>query len=221
MNEQNINSNETMEGELDLFGQFARVEWLLHRYHQHKRRMHGPMGSPHRGQGRVLALLKMQPEISQKELSYLLDMRPQSMGELLVKLEKSGYIIRKQSDEDRRIVNIELTEEGKKVTEERPDYGDIFNCLDKKEQETLNNYLVRIINHVEEQFSGEEQDGKEFVGGPHMREDFGRRRGRGRHEMKLHDMMRQMRDMMYNQSEFPNRSGNCGPSTPPKNQNND
>ena len=74
----------------DLIEQFTRIEWLLHRYHQQNHTHHGPMADPRRGQGRVLAILKMKPEISQKELSFLLDMTPQSLGEFLSKLEKTA-----------------------------------------------------------------------------------------------------------------------------------
>lgn len=34
----------------------------------------------HIGQGRVLAILKLKPEISQRDLSYLLDMSKQSLA---------------------------------------------------------------------------------------------------------------------------------------------
>ena len=75
--------NEKDEENYDLTEQFTRIEWLLHRYHQQNHTHYGPMGDPRKGQGRVLAVLKLQPEISQKDLLYLLDMRPQSLGELL------------------------------------------------------------------------------------------------------------------------------------------
>ena len=44
-------------------------------------------------------------------------MRPQSLGELLSKLEKNGYILRTPSETDRRVMNIKLTDEGIKATE--------------------------------------------------------------------------------------------------------
>ena len=100
------------EYNLDLLAKLSRIGELLHRYSHRNHRMHGPAGDPHRGQGRVMALLKMRPEISQKELAYLLDIRPQSLGELLAKLERNGYIERSASEEDRRGMNIRLTEAG-------------------------------------------------------------------------------------------------------------
>ena len=53
----------TRDGQL--FGKLMRLQWLMHRYHQQKHREYGPMGNPHRGQGRILTLLKMQSEICQ------------------------------------------------------------------------------------------------------------------------------------------------------------
>ena len=58
----------------------------------------------HRGQGRVLGILRMKPELSQRELTYLLNMSKQALAELLFKLEKSGYITREPSEEDKRVM---------------------------------------------------------------------------------------------------------------------
>ncbi len=141
-----------MDGnDMDLMEQFIRIQWLLHRYNQQNFMNHGPIGNPRRGQGRVLAILKMKPEITQKDLSYLLDMRPQSLGELLSKLEKKGYITRTPSEKDRRVINIKLTEEGKQATVEELDFRNLFQCLNEEEQNNLNVYLQRIIKSLEEE----------------------------------------------------------------------
>ncbi|TGE31745.1 MarR family transcriptional regulator [Desulfosporosinus sp. Sb-LF] len=154
--------NEENEQNYDLTEQFTRMEWLLHRYHQQNHTHHGPMGDPRKGQGRVLAVLKMQPEISQKELLFLLDMRPQSLGELLTKLEKNGYITRTQSETDRRIMNIKLTKEGTEATTEQEfSFDKLFECLSEEEQINLSIYLNRIIETIEAQL-GDEQPGPGF-----------------------------------------------------------
>ena len=153
-----------METNFDLIKQLTRVEWLLHRYHQQNHTHFGPMGDPRRGQGRVLAILKMQPEISQKDLSYLLDMRPQSLGELLSKLEKNGYITREQSETDRRIMNIKLTQAGIEATESTEQefsFDKLFECLSEEEQKTMSGFLDRIIKTLETQL-GDEEPGFNF-----------------------------------------------------------
>lgn len=133
----------------NLIEQFTRVEWLLHRYHQLNHTHHGPMGDPTRGQGRVLAILKLKPEISQKDLSYLLDMTPQSLGEFLSKLEKNGYITRTPSETDRRVMMIKLTEAGSEATDQEFSFDKLFDCLSEEEQNNLSDYLARIINKLE------------------------------------------------------------------------
>lgn len=188
--------NENDETNTDLTEQFTRIEWLLHRYHQRNHTHHGPMGDPRKGQGRVLAVLKMKPEISQKDLLFLLDMRPQSLGELLAKLEKNGYITRTQSKTDRRIMNIKLTKEGAAATEQEFSFDKLFDCLSEAEQHNLSSYLNRIIETIEVELGDEQPDfdprdrgnnpfrddfggfagGREFPGG-----DFDPHSGRGHH----------------------------------------
>jgi DNA-binding MarR family transcriptional regulator len=126
----------------------------------------GRSSNPYRGQGRVLAILKMKPEISQKELTYLLNMSKQSLAELLAKLERSGYIVREPSQEDKRVMNIKLTDSGRKAAEEMDDdsepelYG-LFDCLNDDELCTLSDYLGRMIKHMMEDFVM--QYGREFT----------------------------------------------------------
>lgn len=146
------------EKNFDLIMQFTRIEWLLHRYHQQNHMHFGPMADPRKGQGRVLAILKMQPEISQKELSYLLDMRPQSLGELLSKLERNGYITRTPSETDRRVQIIKLTENGAEGTVSEGQefsFDKAFEGLNKEELKNLSDYLHRIIKTLEDQLGDE------------------------------------------------------------------
>ncbi|HZK25820.1 MAG TPA: MarR family transcriptional regulator [Oscillospiraceae bacterium] len=139
----------------DLLNKFFRLQRLLGRFYHERSKKHGPMGNIHRGQGRILALLKLKPEISQKELSHLLDMRPQSLGELLEKLEKNGYITRTPSEEDQRVLIIHLTDAGKELSvlnEQQADAEDLFKSLSVEEQVALNDYLDRIVAVLEQKF---------------------------------------------------------------------
>ncbi len=135
--------------------QLQQLQMLMHRA-SFQGFMGGSIHNPHRGQGRVLAILKMKPEISQKELTYLLNMSKQSLAELLAKLEKSGYITREQSEEDKRAMTIKLTEEGAKAAEDVDDTVSdaekILDCLNDGELTAFNGYLDRIIKRYEEQF---------------------------------------------------------------------
>ena len=140
-----------------LLRQFTQIQWLLQRY-QHKQRAQGFRGNPYRGQARIMKLLKLQPEISQKDLSELLDMRPQSLGELLAKLERKGYITRTQSENDRRVMNVQLTEDGRKATDQEnqlKDDDELFGILSEEEQLQLSEWLGRIIGELEQRLSTE------------------------------------------------------------------
>ncbi|SHO44282.1 MarR family winged helix-turn-helix transcriptional regulator [Anaerocolumna xylanovorans] len=154
----------------DLYEQFSRLEWLVRRYQLQSLREFGPMANPHKGQGRILALLKMKPEISQKDLSSILDIRSQSLGELLAKLERSGFITRTPSQQDRRVMDISLTEAGRKAanqTGQETEEDTIFGCLKEDEQTLLGKFFERIIGDLEEKFGGEEWNfhRRDFHGG--------------------------------------------------------
>ena len=111
--------------------------------------------NPCRGQSRVLSLLRLHPVISQKELANLLGVRAQSLGELLVKLERNGYISRIQSDTDRRVKNVVLTPEGIKAAnrleQSQLDRIEFLNRLNLEEQEQLNDFMDRLIEGLEEE----------------------------------------------------------------------
>jgi len=149
----------------ELLEQLIRLEWLLRYRHMQTHRERGPMGDPHRGQGRILALLKLNPEVGQKELSTILDIRSQSLGELLAKLERQGYITRTPSAADHRAMDIRLTEAGKAAADQ-PDNAvgsdSLFGSLTEKEQVTLSEYLGRLIQAWEAELSTEGAGGMGF-----------------------------------------------------------
>lgn len=143
--------NTAIQQNNNLMDQIHQLRHLMRRYQGNK--MH--QGSPHRGQGRVLALLSIQPEISQKELSYLLDMRQQSISELLLKLEQKSYITRTPSEEDRRTTIIRLTEDGKAASqqpkESQKGFNKVLDVLTSQEQQTLSGYLERITQALKDE----------------------------------------------------------------------
>jgi DNA-binding MarR family transcriptional regulator len=126
----------------------------------------GRMRDPHRGQGRILAMLKMKPEISQRELTYLLGTSKQSLAESLVKLEKSGCITREPSGEDKRVMIIKLTDDGKKAADfvdfenETGAAEKILDCLTDDELTAFSGYLGRVIKRYEELFPGPDYEGR-------------------------------------------------------------
>ncbi len=142
----------------ELYEKLSRLQWLLHRHHLQNHLEHGPFGDPTRGQGRVLAMLKMQPEISTKDLSYLLGIRQQSLNELLNKLEKAGYVVRVPSESDRRVMMVKLTEKGEAQERADTDFSGIFDCLDQEEQAAFGDYLDRVIAALEARLGVDEDE---------------------------------------------------------------
>lgn len=170
--------------DITLTEQFVTLSRLMMHRHHHMRG--AQPHDPFRGQGRVLSLLKMEPEMSQKKLAYLLGIRPQSMGELLTKLEQNGYITRTQSAEDRRAMNIHLTDKGAEVAasneqfhEQERKADEIFNCLSEDERKNLAGYLDRIIEAYQEAVNNEQAEFPEQCPHPHWHHDC--RRGFGEH----------------------------------------
>ena len=154
-----------------LMYKFTRLEWLLHKRRVRGHFGGGPMADTSRGQGRILAVLKLQDGISTKDLSYLLGVRVSSLNELLTKLEKSGFVTREPSNEDKRVMLVKLTESGKNIKEPiENDFDGVFDCLTEEERRGLGEYLDRIIAALMEK-SGLNDDG-EFERMQEAREHF-------------------------------------------------
>lgn len=160
------------EARKELAKQFINSQMLLYRYQMQSFKNFGPYGNPHRGQGRVLSVLKTRPEISQKELTDLMNMSKQSLAELIGKLEKSGYIKREPSERNSRVFNISLTAGGAAVADKLedtpPEIAQLFDCLSDEEVNTFSEYLKRITEEMAKQFLGSgtdlhEQMLKEFM----------------------------------------------------------
>ena len=131
----------------ELYEKLAQLQWLLQKRQIRGWSAGGPMADTTRGQGRILAVLKLRDGISTKDLSYLLGVRISSLNELLAKLEKNGYVTREPSEQDKRVMLVKLTEKGKSETQsESSDYADIFSCLSDDEKKAFGEYLDRIID---------------------------------------------------------------------------
>ncbi len=121
-----------------------------HGYGNHK--CHG--GSGRHGQNRILAVLVMQDGTTQKDLAYLLGIRPQSLTQALETLEENGFIERKQDEADHRSRRVHLTDKGReraaKVAEDRKNYADdTLSMLSEEEKEQLSVILGKIFASLE------------------------------------------------------------------------
>lgn len=126
---------------------------LFQRYTSYHHKDLGKYGNFLQGQGRILSVLKMRPDISQKDLTYLLAIRPQSLGELLAKLEKNQLINRHPAESDRRIMMIHLTSKGKAVSKKMDEAHNIalFDKLTEEEQKQFGHILVKLSETMQDE----------------------------------------------------------------------
>lgn len=146
-----------------LFEKLTRLEKLLRFYRGRVVMEYGPLADKSRGQGRVLKLLKLQPEISTRDLAYLLGIRQQSLNELLNKLEEKELVERKPSEEDKRVMIVHLTEKGKEAEQPQNESYDFFSVLSDEEQMAFSDYLDRLIDAVKEKIKKEFKTDKAVI----------------------------------------------------------
>lgn len=155
---------------MPLAAKVGRMGMLIHRYYEAQAHRYGAMGDPLRGQGRVLALLKAKPETTQRELSYLLDMRQQSLSELLAKLEEKGYIVREKSQDDGRVTVVRLTDAGAEAApspEQMESRADALDCLTDEERSQLEALTAKVTNSLEGKLEEMGIDPHQGPRGPH------------------------------------------------------
>lgn len=140
----------------ELHERLHRLHRLMRRRHMDRRRG-DPLADTTRGRGRVLAALQMHSPIPTRELAYLLDIRQQSLNELLQKLQADGLVERRPSPTDRRVMLVHLTEAGRgvKLGDEAADY---LSSLTDEEVASLTALLDKVIAALEEQV-GADDDG--------------------------------------------------------------
>ena len=134
---------------LELITQLGSIRRSLQKWHAAIRRISGNAATDIlRGQGRVLALLSTRGEMLQRDMCLELGIRPQSLGEILVKLERSGYIERQPSARDRRTQTVRITRAGRHcIDSNRPEAP--FDDFTDAEVEQFLDYLQRAAADIE------------------------------------------------------------------------
>ncbi|MBR0138199.1 MAG: MarR family transcriptional regulator [Erysipelotrichaceae bacterium] len=103
-----------------------------------------------RGQETILKVLAEEEKLQQQDIQQYLQVSPGTVSEMISKLEHKGLVERKRSAEDRRAVEISLTENGKEYlnTLTQEDQDDVFAVLSEEEKETLYEILVKLNNDL-------------------------------------------------------------------------
>ena len=143
-----------------LFYKFSMINEILDK---RIKKQNPEMKSITKGQGRLIAILKRKDKISTKELSEILNISVTSLNETLNKLEQKNFIKKVPSQKDKRVLLIELTEEGRNLKFKYPEDIDIFDTLSDEEKEILNDYLNRVILELHDKFMEENPEKYEKI----------------------------------------------------------
>jgi DNA-binding MarR family transcriptional regulator len=151
----NVYTSEDLDADFDsdesLFESFFTLQMLMREYRFHMHLQGGPVGDTSRGQGRILALLKLKDGMRARELAKLMGIRVSSLNETLGKMERNGYIVREPYAKDKRVILISLTEKGKSAKQPTADIPPLFDDFTEEEKELLGDFLDRMISNLEEQ----------------------------------------------------------------------
>lgn len=102
----------------------------------------------------ALYYVRTKENISQRDLSNLMNVKDSSVGRLIDRLERDGLILRERNDTDRRVIYIKLTEKGDKLITDLMPIGQVFSedlveGIDEHElmiyEKVLNKMLINVM----------------------------------------------------------------------------
>ena len=143
-----------------LFHKFIMINEILDR---RNKKQNPEMKSITKGQGRLIGFLKRKDGLSTKELSEILNISVTSLNETLNKLEQQNFIRKVPSPKDKRVLLVELTEEGRSIEFKNHEDIDIFDTLSEEEKENLNEYLNRLTVSFHNKFKEENPERYEKI----------------------------------------------------------
>ncbi|MFC6254171.1 MarR family winged helix-turn-helix transcriptional regulator [Secundilactobacillus hailunensis] len=141
---------------------------------------------PQRGQMRLLLLLNKKDRLTNSQIVDELDIRPSSVSVMVKKMEAEGLVERHDSDEDKRVSLISLTDKGRETITSSHNFktefsDELFDSLSDEEKETLGQLLEKLTSGLDEKFTkwddGEERP--DFLN--NIPDGFFKGNGRGGH----------------------------------------
>jgi DNA-binding MarR family transcriptional regulator len=100
----------------------------------------------------VLLVLWDRQECSIKEISEILSLDSGTLTPMLKRMESAKLIVRKRSETDERIVNIQITDSGMALQERAaciPEAMLASSGMEKEEFNALNQAIKKLMSHVE------------------------------------------------------------------------
>ena len=143
-----------------LFHKFIMINEVLDK---RNKKQNPEMKSITKGQGRLIGFLKRKDGFSTKELSEILNISVTSLNETLNKLEQQNFIRKVPSPKDKRVLLVELTEDGRAIEFKNHEDTDIFDTLSEEEKENLNEYLNRLTIALHNKFKEENPEKYEKI----------------------------------------------------------
>ena len=136
--------------DIELIKKFVNLNSLLDQFQKGKQRDFTHITYRGRGQNSILKILDNGNTIPQSELVKQLDMRPQSASEMLKKLEKRGLITRHQSETDKRVIDLTITEQGKEMYKQSEDFTPIaLSVLTDEEKQQFASILDKLAVEIQ------------------------------------------------------------------------
>ena len=133
---------------LTLFHKFTFINHALMRRNANEKNIT-------RGQGRIIAILNHKDGISTRDMSELLNIKVTSLNETLNKLQEKGYVEKRPSEKDKRVLLIYLTGKGRELKLKDPKDSDIFDCLSDRQKRELEISLDLIIGELHDRMKNE------------------------------------------------------------------
>lgn len=134
----------------ELVKKFVDLNSMLDQFQKGRQRDFMHITYRGRGQNSILKILAGCDTMPQSELVKQLDMRPQSASEMLKKLEKRGLITRCQSETDKRVIDLRITEQGKQMYEQSEDFTPIaLGILSDEEKQQFANILDKLTEELQ------------------------------------------------------------------------
>lgn len=120
-------------------------------------------------QKQILIVLYQKGNMTQRELTERLGVKPGSASEVIGKLENAGFILRTPSRDDHRTMDIVLTESGlaraKEVSRQREiRHQEMFSCLTTEEKDALLALTKKLNADWRERYHEGEKELKDFRG---------------------------------------------------------
>lgn len=131
-------------------GAASELDFLLLHQLRHCGHMMHHHHNDNQSQNRILLCLNHNGTMSQKQLAEHMRIQAGSLSEVVAKVEAGGYIMRRRCQEDRRAVELYLTEKGKAQAVQYEKEQDartarMFACLTQEEKEQLSEILGRML----------------------------------------------------------------------------